>query len=88
MANKDAAFGAKPIRHLTGGVIRATEYKIVKEYGANVFTGVSSPCICEELNIYFCISFDNSFSNLEHLPAELAKVEVDNSRPSLPYIWL
>ena len=39
MANIDAAFGAKPIRHLTGGVIRATEYKIVKEYAANVFTG-------------------------------------------------
>jgi hypothetical protein len=39
MANVDAAFGAKPVRHLTGGVIRANEYKIVKEYGANVFTG-------------------------------------------------
>ena len=39
MANVDAAFGAKPVRHLTGGVIRATEYKIVKEYAANVFTG-------------------------------------------------
>ena len=39
MANVDAAFGAKPIRHLTGGVIRATEYKMVYEYGANVFTG-------------------------------------------------
>ena len=39
MANVDAAVGAKPVRHLTGGVIRATEYKIVKEYAANVFTG-------------------------------------------------
>ena len=39
MANIDAAFGAKPIRHLTGGVIRANEWKIIKEYGANVFTG-------------------------------------------------
>ena len=39
MANVDAAFGAKPVRHLTGGVIRANEYKIVKEYAANVFTG-------------------------------------------------
>ena len=39
MANKDAAFGGRPIRHLTGGVIRANEYKMVYEYGANVFTG-------------------------------------------------
>ena len=39
MANVDAALGAKPVLHLTGGVIRATEYKIVKEYAANVFTG-------------------------------------------------
>jgi len=39
MANIDAAFGAKPLRHLTGGVIRANEWKIIKEYGANVFTG-------------------------------------------------
>ena len=39
MANKDAAFGARPVRHLTGGTIRANEYKMVKEYAANVFTG-------------------------------------------------
>ena len=39
MANTDAAFGAKAVRHLTGGSIRANEYKIVKEYAANVFTG-------------------------------------------------
>ena len=39
MANIDAAFGAKPLRHLTGGVIRANEWKIIKEYGTNVFTG-------------------------------------------------
>ena len=39
MANKDAAFGAKPIKHLTGGTIRANEWKIIKEYGTNVFTG-------------------------------------------------
>ena len=28
MANVDAAFGMRPIRHLTGGQIRANEYKI------------------------------------------------------------
>ena len=39
MANKDAAFGGRPIRHLTGGIIRSNEYKMVYEYGANVFTG-------------------------------------------------
>ncbi len=39
MANKDAAFGGRPIRHLTGGTIRSNEYKMVYEYGANVFTG-------------------------------------------------
>ena len=39
MANIDAAFGAKPLRHLTGGVIRANEWKIIKEYNTNVFTG-------------------------------------------------
>ena len=32
MANVDAAFGAKAVRHLTGGSIRANEYKIVNGF--------------------------------------------------------
>ena len=39
MANKDAAFGFKPTRHLTGGQIRAEEYAIAANYGSNIFTG-------------------------------------------------
>jgi hypothetical protein len=35
MANTDAAFGAKPVRHLTGGTIRANEWKIIRRW--NVF---------------------------------------------------
>jgi hypothetical protein len=30
MANKDAAFGFKPTRHLTGGLIRTEEYAIAR----------------------------------------------------------
>ena len=39
MANKDAAFGFKPVRHLCGGEIRTEEYGIASGYAANVFTG-------------------------------------------------
>ena len=39
MANKDAAFGFKPTRHLTGGLIRTEEYAIAANYGTNIFTG-------------------------------------------------
>ena len=39
MANKDAAFGFKPTRHLTGGQIRAEEYAIAANYGSAIYTG-------------------------------------------------
>ena len=41
MANVDAPNGAKPVRHLTGGVIRAREWKIIGDGNAssNIFTG-------------------------------------------------
>ena len=41
MANTDAAFGAKPVRHLTGGTIRANEWKIIGDgtSSSNIFTG-------------------------------------------------
>ena len=39
MANKDAAFGFKPTRHLTGGKIRAEEFAIAANYGSNIFNG-------------------------------------------------
>jgi len=39
MANKDAAFGFKPTRHLTGGLIRTEEYAIAANYGSNIFSG-------------------------------------------------
>ena len=39
MANKDAAFGFRPVRHLTGGLIRTNEYKIAANYGTSIFHG-------------------------------------------------
>ena len=39
MANKDAAFGFRPTRHLTGGQIRAEEYAIAANYGSAIYTG-------------------------------------------------
>ena len=40
MANKDAAFGFKPVRHLTGGQIRTEEYAIANYYhGTSIFSG-------------------------------------------------
>ena len=39
MANQDAAFGFKPVRHLAGGLIRTEEAKIAANYGTNIFTG-------------------------------------------------
>jgi len=39
MANKDAAFGFRPVRHLTGGLIRTNEYKIAANYGTAIYHG-------------------------------------------------
>ena len=39
MANKDAAFGFRPVRHLTGGEIRSNEYTIAANYGTDIFQG-------------------------------------------------
>jgi len=39
MANKDAAFGFRPVRHLTGGLIRTNEYAIAANLGHNIFLG-------------------------------------------------
>ena len=39
MANKDGAFGFRPVRHLTGGEIRANEYTIAANYGTDIFHG-------------------------------------------------
>ena len=39
MANKDAAFGFRPVRHLTGGLIRTNEYPIAANYGTSIFQG-------------------------------------------------
>ena len=39
MANKDAAFGFKPARHLSGGDIRTEEYAIAANHGTSIFSG-------------------------------------------------
>ena len=39
MANLDAPAGAKPFRHLSGGMIRASEYKIASGTSPDIFTG-------------------------------------------------
>ena len=39
MANKDAAFGFRPVRHLTGGLIRTNEYAIAANLGHSIFQG-------------------------------------------------
>ena len=39
MANKDAAFGFRPVRHLTGGEIQANEYTIAANLGHDIFHG-------------------------------------------------
>ena len=39
MANKDAAFGFRPTRHLTGGEIRTEEYAIAANHVTSIFTG-------------------------------------------------
>ena len=41
MANVDAAFGMRPVRHLTGGQIRANEYKIESGTSSNILIVVS-----------------------------------------------
>ena len=39
MANQDAAFGFRPVRHLTGGQIRTEEYAIAANHGTSIFNG-------------------------------------------------
>tara|TARA_R110000803_G_C11853179_1_gene306142 strand:+ start:74 stop:637 length:564 start_codon:yes stop_codon:yes gene_type:complete len=39
MANQDAAFGFRPVRHLSGGELRTNEYKIANNYGTVIYQG-------------------------------------------------
>ena len=39
MANLDPPSGARPFRHLSGGMIRASEYKIASGTSSDIFTG-------------------------------------------------
>lgn len=39
MANVDAAFGFRPVRHYFGGLVRANRYEIATSYGTSLFTG-------------------------------------------------
>jgi hypothetical protein len=39
MANKDAAFGFRPTRHLSGGLIRAEEMNIAANYDTAIYNG-------------------------------------------------
>jgi hypothetical protein len=39
MANTNAPFGMRPIRHLSGGQIRTSEYSIASEYSTSIYTG-------------------------------------------------
>jgi len=39
MANTNAPFGYRPVRHYTGGVIRMGEYAIASGLGSNIFRG-------------------------------------------------
>ena len=39
MANQDAAFGFRPVRHLSGGLIRRNEYTVAANYGTDIFHG-------------------------------------------------
>ena len=39
MANKDAAFGFRPVRSLVGGEIRTEEYAIAANHGTAIYTG-------------------------------------------------
>ena len=39
MANKDAEFGFRPTRHLSGGKIRTEEYAIAANHGTAIYTG-------------------------------------------------
>ena len=39
MANIDAAFGFRPVRHISGGLIRAEEIPITASYNTNIYNG-------------------------------------------------
>ena len=39
MANQDAAFGFRPTRHLSGGLIRAEEMNIAANYNTAIYNG-------------------------------------------------
>ena len=47
MANVDAAFGARPVRHLTGGQIRTNEYKIASGTSSRHLQALSEILVTE-----------------------------------------
>ena len=56
MANLDAPSGARPFRHLSGGMIRASEYKIASGTSSNIFTGDFVKLLAN-ITIYFYLYF-------------------------------
>lgn len=39
MANINGAYGLKPLRHMSGGALRCSEYSVASAYNTNIFTG-------------------------------------------------
>ena len=60
MANKDAAFGFKPVRHLSGGEIRTNEYKIAANYPASTNASDIVAFVYDDPRIVFEVQHDGT----------------------------
>lgn len=54
MANPNAPFGLRPVRHLFGGVMRPNEYNIADQYGTALFEG--DPVVCTGTGVNISIA--------------------------------
>lgn len=51
MANPNAPFGLRPLRHYFGGTMRTNSYKIADQYGTSLFLGDPVTCVGTDTNI-------------------------------------
>lgn len=64
MANPDAAFGLRPVRHLRGGLVRANQYFIAGAYGTSIFRGSTVALVGTNKRIVLAAAGDAPFAGV------------------------
>lgn len=91
MANLDAPYGLRPVRHLTGGCVRTNEYTIASGYATSIFTGdpvklvaggsleIAAGAVTDAIGVFWGCSYVDGSGNQvfsKHWPASTTATEI------------